>query len=77
MSDIVFDRMLFDYLEKKNDQSNVIARLSAEVERLRLTDDEKEAIEITIDYLNRTGCRNTQVQTTLRGLLKRLGGSHE
>lgn len=51
--------------------------LRAEIERLRLTDDEKEAIEITIDYLNRTGCRNTQVQTTLRGLLKRLGGSHE
>ena len=52
MSDIVFDRMLFDYLEKKNDQSNriaglegEIARLSAEVERMRLTDEEREAIE--------------------------------
>jgi hypothetical protein len=51
--------------------------LRAEIERLRLTDDEKEAIEITIDYLNRTGCRNTQVQTTLRGLLERLEVSDE
>jgi hypothetical protein len=67
MSDIVFDRMLFDYLEKKNDQSNVIARLSAEVERLRLTDEEREAVEWYAGY-GRDGLH----ADTLRKLLERL-----
>ena len=70
MSDIVFDRMLFDYLEKKNDQSNVIARLSAEVERLRLTDEERGAIETAVRWLE----PYPQVASTLRKLLERLGG---
>jgi hypothetical protein len=69
MSDIVFDRMLFDYLEKKNDQSNVIARLSAEVERLRLTDEEREAVEWYAGY-GRDGLH----AATLRNLLERIGG---
>lgn len=70
MSDIVFDRMLFDYLEKKNDQSNVIARLSAEVERLRLTDEEREAIKEGADALYGDGY--DAEADTLRNLLERL-----
>jgi hypothetical protein len=76
MSDIVFDRMLFDYLEKKNDQSNVIARLSAEVERLRLTDEEREAVEwfaeVRKPLTRLTQSHNREkYKDTLRGLLER------
>jgi hypothetical protein len=73
MSDIVFDRMLFDYLEKKNDQSNVIARLSAEVERLRLTDEEREAVlAVACHCETRSGLEWVRLSAILRGLLERL-----
>ena len=75
MSDIVFDRMMFDYLEKKNDQSNriaglegEIARLSAEVERMRLTAKEREAVAFAADHF---GSFKNQA-ATLRKLLERL-----
>ena len=88
MSDIVFDRMLFDYLEKKNDQSNriaglegEIARLSAEVERMRLTDEEREAVEwfaeVRKPLTRLTQSHNREkYKDTLRGLLERLGESN-
>lgn len=67
MSDIVFDRMLFDYLEKKNDQSSEIARLSAEVERMRLTDEERAALAAAADLLI-----GSKPGAILRNLLERL-----
>ena len=36
-----------------------------------LTDAEREAIEVTVAYLELRGVRNTSVQDTLRGLLAR------
>ena len=45
MSDVVFDRMLFDHLDKVTDQTNRIAALEEEISRLRLTDAEREAVE--------------------------------
>ena len=44
---------------------------AAEIELLRLTDEEREAIEVTVAYLELRGVRNTSVQDTLRGLLAR------
>ena len=40
-----------------------------------LTDEEREAIETADAYMSASGCHNTNVQKTLRGLLERLGGS--
>jgi hypothetical protein len=36
-----------------------------------LTDEEREAVEVVVAYLDRRGVRNTAVQETLRGLLER------
>jgi hypothetical protein len=50
--------------------ANVIARLSAEVERLRLTDDEREAIEVAAKaYVADHGERFADM---LRSLLERM-----
>jgi hypothetical protein len=54
--------------------------LAAEVRRLQsviaagtpaLTDAERDAIEVAVAYMERSGVRNTVVQQTLRGLLVR------
>jgi transcription elongation factor Elf1 len=37
-----------------------------------LTDAEREAVEAADAYMSAAGCRNTNVQKTLRGLLERL-----
>ena len=37
-----------------------------------LTDEEREAIEVAVEYLDRRGVHNTAVQKTLRSLLERL-----
>jgi hypothetical protein len=37
-----------------------------------LTDEEREAIETADAYMSASGCYNTNVQKTLRGLLERL-----
>lgn len=44
-----------------------------EIERLRLTDAEREAVEAAIAYMAPVGNYDSRVQATLRGLLKRLG----
>ena len=49
---------------------------AAEEDRLRLTDEEREAIETADAYMSAAGCHNTNVQKTLRGLLERLGESN-
>jgi hypothetical protein len=43
----------------------------AECERLRITDDEREAIAVTCAYLERIGVRGTSLQQALLGLLAR------
>jgi hypothetical protein len=68
MSDIVFDRMLLDYLEKKNDQSTRIAAMESEIARLRLTNEEREAVETAVRWME----PYQQVAATLRKLLERL-----
>ena len=59
--------------------------LAAEVRRLRavisageptLTAEEREAVATADAYMSAAGCRNTNVQDTLRGLLGRLGESN-
>ena len=49
-------------------------RQHQEIEELRLTAEEREAIEAADAYMSAAGCHNTNVQKTLRGLLERLGG---
>ena len=67
MSDIVFDGMIFDRLREIGDQSDRIASLESEIERLRLTDAEREAVEYAEGMTS-----NCDVAATLRGLLERL-----
>jgi hypothetical protein len=43
--------------------------LQAEIERLRLTDEEREAVEFAVEHLQNSGWGTA----TLRGLLERLG----
>ena len=38
---------------------------------VQITDEEREAIETADAYMSAAGCRNTNVQDTLRGLLER------
>jgi hypothetical protein len=71
MSDVVFDRMMFDYLERVADQSKRIAKLVDEVARLRLTDEEREAIKSCIAD-DEAATAYTRADT-LRWLLDRLG----
>jgi hypothetical protein len=73
MSDVVFDRMLFDHLDKVTDQTNRIASLEDEIARLRLTDAEREAVRFfsLIDGPGNVPVANKRA-ATLRGLLARL-----
>lgn len=41
-----------------------------------LTAEEREAVAFADAYIHQTGCRNTSVQKTLRGLLERTSGTH-
>lgn len=41
-----------------------------------LTAAEIEAVAFADAYIHQTGCRNTSVQKTLRGLLERTSGTH-
>ena len=68
MSDIVFDGTIFDRLREIGDQSDRIASLESEIERLRLTDEEREAVEIAVEHLQNSGLGIA----TLRKLLERL-----
>jgi len=43
--------------------------LQAEIERLRLTDEEREAVEFAVEHLQNSGWGTA----TLRGMLERLG----
>lgn len=81
MSDVVFDRMLFDHLNKVTDQTNRIAALEDEIARLRITDAEREAIDTAEASLMRESTDMNAPQpvrkrlgaaaATLRGLLER------
>lgn len=46
-----------------------VARLL--LDKSRLTDEEREAVEAAEAYMSAAGCRNTNVQSTLRNLLER------
>lgn len=77
MSDIVFDGMVFDRLRQIGDQSNRIAALESEIARLRLTKEEREAIEAAVrllpdgPYTDYDGTVVPDRRTILRGLLER------
>jgi hypothetical protein len=79
MSDIVFDGMIFDRLREIGDQSDRIASLESEIERLRLTDAEREAVRFCVTAsLPETeklggvaGALCRMHAATLRGLLER------
>lgn len=53
----------------------LVEEAADEIERLRLTDEEREAVEVADAYIHQTGCRNTSVQKTLRGLLERISAT--
>ena len=77
MSDLVFDRMVFDRLRELGDQSQRVGELEREIERLRLTDAEREAIERAAreaDQWEDDEPVPHQHAATLRGVLDRLGG---
>jgi hypothetical protein len=52
------------------DRSALLAAAADEIERLRLTDAEREAIEQAIEFIDENSCWQPKA---LRGLLKRLG----
>jgi hypothetical protein len=52
-------------------QPNVCTEAADEIERLRLNDDEREAIVVASAYMEKLGNRNTSVQETLMALLAR------
>jgi hypothetical protein len=73
MSDIVFDRMMFDHLEQLTAKSDEVAYLRTqvqlltdEVERLRLTDDERAVIEVCAKHH-----KTASASKLLLGLLER------
>jgi hypothetical protein len=78
VSDIVFDGMVFDRLREIGDQSDRIASLESEIARLRLTDDEREAIQRARDSIASTmpyeSVQSAADWKALSGLLERLGG---
>ena len=77
MSDLVFDNMVFDRLAQIGDQSQRVGELEREIERLRLTDEDREAIEWAAreaDQWEDDEPVPHQHAATLRGLLERLGG---
>lgn len=75
MSDIVFDGMIFDRLREIGDQSDRIASLESEIERLRLTDAEREAIEWFAEVRKPlSSFDDGEYVFTLRKLFERLGG---
>ena len=53
------------------DRSELLEEAAAEIERLRLTDAEREAVWFAIAYAQNAG---HECEATLRCLLKRLGG---
>lgn len=66
-------------LATANEYVQEIVRLMAEIERLRLTDAEREAIERAAETLRYLQADYGKTQTeqdaaTLRGLLERIGG---
>ena len=63
-------RQLFASGETIREQKDEIARLRAEIERLRLTENERIAIQWVVgEALSADG---VSIQETLRGLLKRM-----
>jgi hypothetical protein len=73
MTDIVFDNLVFDRLREIGDQSQRIGELEAEIARLRLTDAERDAVEVAARFMDKWGgVPNTIASDTLRGLLERM-----
>ena len=81
MSDILFDNLVFDRLREIGDQSQRIGELESEVARLRLTDEEREAVAWAAAIEPEPSGRWTKAQeaawnqraATLRALLERRG----
>lgn len=70
MSDIVFDGMIFDRLREIGDQSDRIASLESEIERLRLTDAEREVLGHEVELAEYQ--QRHDLVATLQGLLERM-----
>ena len=71
MSDILFDNLVFDRLREIGDQRDRFAALESEIARLRLTDEEREAVERAADLIDAKTCGDS---STLRAMLERLRG---
>ena len=69
MSDIVFDNLVFDRLREIGDQRDRIAALEDEIARLRLTDAEREAINVAQNLM-----AGTAHAKAFGSLLERTGG---
>ena len=76
MSDIVFDGMVFDRLREIGDQRDRIASLESEIARLRLTDEEREAInmarKIMVSEPSMNPAQRAEWAITLSRLLERM-----
>ena len=68
MSDILFDNLVFDRLREIGDQSQWIGGLESEIARLRLTDEEREAVADAICIMSDAGWGTAR----LRNMLDRL-----
>jgi hypothetical protein len=76
VSDIVFDGMVFDRLREIGDQRDRIASLESEIARLRLTDEEREAInmarKIMVSEPSMNPAQRAEWAITLSRLLERM-----
>jgi hypothetical protein len=68
-----YDSQTVRIVTRSRPPSEAMDEAAAQADRLRLTDAEREAIEVASAYMGKLGNRNTSVQETLRGLLERLG----
>jgi len=83
MSDIVFDRMMFDHLEQLTAKSDEVAYLRTqvqlltdEVEWLRLTDEEKKTIkEVIKREVSANWGKPRNLAGPLQSILNRIGGT--
>lgn len=62
-----------DCTAEERRQYGEIEDLEDEIARLRLTDEERSAVEAAIAYMAPVGNYDSRVQATLRGLLERIG----
>ena len=75
MSDLLIRLRVMARLTGRDDDADTAAEAAREIERLRLTDAEREAISEVVDCLTETGtalANPTTTRNTLAALLERL-----